>query len=211
MIQYRKNPTVRLGSGRGFSLLEVLVTIVILSVGLLGLAGLQGRALTAQMESYQRSQAMVLLKDMADRIDLNRKNAASYVTTGLTPAYLGVGASCNATCNASGVCNTTANTDLCAWNNALQGTSEKLAASAVGAMIDARGCVYQTTAPASGVAETYSIVVAWRGLNYTFAPDIVTATSAGKCGYNLYTDKSGASVERLHRVISLPIAMADLL
>lgn len=63
----------------GFSLIEVLVTILILMVGLLGLAGLQGRAVTSQMEAYQRSQALILMKDMADRINANRKNAASYV------------------------------------------------------------------------------------------------------------------------------------
>ena len=64
----------------GFSLIEVLVTIVILLIGLLGLAGLQLRALSSQMESYQRSQALILLKDMAGRIDNNRVNVASYIT-----------------------------------------------------------------------------------------------------------------------------------
>ncbi|MDP1679332.1 MAG: prepilin-type N-terminal cleavage/methylation domain-containing protein [Candidatus Nitrotoga sp.] len=43
----------------GFSLIEVLITIVILMVGLPRLASLQGRALTSQLESYQRSQALM--------------------------------------------------------------------------------------------------------------------------------------------------------
>ena len=186
MTQYRKN--------MGFSLIEVLVTIVILLIGLLGLAGLQGRALTSQMESYQRSQALVLLKDMADRIDANRKNAASYITA--TP--LGT----NATC-ATGT--SIAAQDLCAWNNTLQGAAETQGASSVGAMIGARGCVYQNAAPASGVATTYSIVVAWQGMNNTSKPDVTFAYSAGKCGFNQYT------TEVLHRTITLPVAVADLL
>ncbi len=185
----------------GFSLVEVLVTIVILLIGLLGLAGLQGRALTSQMESYQRAQALVLLKDMADRIDANRKNAASYITA----SPLGTGGTYPATCNASGVCATTADTDLWVWNNTLKGAAETQGTANVGAMIGARGCVYQNAAPASGVATTYSIVVAWQGMNNTTAPDVTYAYSAGKCGFNQY------STEALHRAITLPIAVADLL
>ena len=186
----------------GFSLIEVLVTIVILMIGLLGLAGLQARALTVQMESYQRAQALVLLKDMADRIDTNRKNAALYVTA----APLGTGGTCPA--GASIV-----NADLCAWHNTLLGAAETLVGATttnVGAMIGARGCIYQVVAPASGIAAQYSIVVAWQGLNNTAPPDISTATSAGNCGYHEYKDKNGNIIEELHRVVALPIAVADL-
>ena len=185
---------------RGFSLIEVLVTIVILLVGLLGLAGLQGRALTSQMESYQRSQALVLLKDMADRIDANRKNAASYITA--TP--LGTGATCPTGASIAAQ-------DLCAWNNTLQGAAETQGGAPVGAMIGARGCVYQNAAPASGVATTYSVVVAWQGMNNTAAPDVTFAYSAGKCGFNQYMNTSAAVTEALHRTITLPVAVADLL
>ena len=114
MMGSRINATQAAGyRGRGFSLIEVLVTILILMVGLLGLAGLQGRALTAQMESYQRSQALILLKDMADRINANRKNAASYVTAGL-----GTGAACPAV-----VAGNIASVDLNEWCEALLGAA----------------------------------------------------------------------------------------
>ncbi|MDP3678960.1 MAG: prepilin-type N-terminal cleavage/methylation domain-containing protein, partial [Methylotenera sp.] len=53
---------------RGALLLEVLVTIVILAIGLLGLAGLQAKLQSSEMESYQRAQALILLNDMASRI-----------------------------------------------------------------------------------------------------------------------------------------------
>lgn len=178
----------------GFSLVEVLVTIVILMIGLLGLAGLQGRAVTSQLESYQRSQALVLLKDIADRINANRKNAASYVTA----SALGVGATCPVSTNPA---NIVAN-DKGEWCNALKGAAE---GSSAGAMIGARGCVYQITAPATGVAAKYQVVVSWQGLNSTKAPDISTATAAGNCGNNSYGSES------LHRVVALPISIADLL
>ena len=50
-------------SMRGVSLIEVLVTIVILAVGLLGLAGLQMRLQSSEVEAYQRTQASLLLED----------------------------------------------------------------------------------------------------------------------------------------------------
>ena len=96
----------------GFSMIEVLVTLVILMIGLLGLAGLQGKAMTTQMESYQRSQALILLKDMVDRINANRGNAASYVTS------LGTGSTCPTTTT------TIAQSDLTQWCNALMGAAE---------------------------------------------------------------------------------------
>ncbi|MDE2388510.1 MAG: type IV pilus modification protein PilV, partial [Betaproteobacteria bacterium] len=64
---------------RGVSLIEVLVTMVVLAVGLLGLAGLQIRLQSSELESYQRTQALILLEDMTNRISTNRANAAAYV------------------------------------------------------------------------------------------------------------------------------------
>lgn len=207
MISHPKYTNLKSASSNGFSLIEVLVTIVILLVGLLGLAGLQGRALTSQMESFQRSQALILLKDISGRIDTNRKNAAAYITA----APLGTGGTYPVSCNASGVCATPAEEDLFAWHKALQGAAETQGGSNVGAMIGARGCVYQIAAPASGVATAYSIVVAWQGLSNTAAPDVSTATSAGQCGLNEYKDRNGTTVAALHRVINLPLSVADLL
>ena len=171
----------------GFSMIEVLITIVILMFGLLALAGLQGRALTAQMESYQRSQALILLNDMVDRISANRKNAASYLT-----AEVGTGAACPAA-GAS-----TASKDLYEWCNALLGAAEVKGTSNVGAMIGARGCITQTVAPTTGVASQYLVAVAWQGLNST-------ATSTITCGQNQYGN------EGLRRLVAIPVNIADLL
>ena len=44
---------------RGVSLVEVLITLLILAFGLLGVAGLQAKMSLAEMESYQRSQAIL--------------------------------------------------------------------------------------------------------------------------------------------------------
>ena len=55
----------------GFSLLEVLVTMFILVVGLLGLAAMQLNVTQANQDSYIRSQAMVIVQSLADRLRLN--------------------------------------------------------------------------------------------------------------------------------------------
>ena len=67
---------------RGVTMVEVLITIVILTIGLLGVAGLQARMQLAEVESYHRSHAIVLLQDIIDRIAANRRNAMNYVTGG---------------------------------------------------------------------------------------------------------------------------------
>src|SRR5258706_7468791 len=68
----------RFARWRGFAMLEVLITLVILLIGLLGLAGVVARSNAAELESYQRVQALILAQDMVDRINANRKYAACY-------------------------------------------------------------------------------------------------------------------------------------
>lgn len=55
----------------GFTLVEILVTVVLISVGLLGIAALQLTTLRGNQESYVRSQASVLAGDILDRIRAN--------------------------------------------------------------------------------------------------------------------------------------------
>ena len=55
----------------GFSMVEVLVAIVVLSFGLLGLAGLQADGLRSNNDAYMKSQATLLAYDMLDRMRAN--------------------------------------------------------------------------------------------------------------------------------------------
>ena len=55
----------------GFSLIEVLVSMVILSIALLGLASLMAASLKSSNTSYYRSQATVLADDILDRMRAN--------------------------------------------------------------------------------------------------------------------------------------------
>lgn len=181
----------------GSSMIEVLITIVILMIGLLGLAGLQGRAFTSQLESYQRSQALILLRDMESRINANRGNAALYLTTALVPLGLGTvsgvaAPACPFVAAPTG--NAIADNDLCEWHNALLGAAETQGGATVGAMIGARGCI----ALVPGVANEYLVAVAWQGLNSTAA---LTTGPAADCGSGQY----GSDAKR--RMVVLPVSI----
>jgi type IV pilus assembly protein PilV len=67
----------------GFSMVEVLVSLVILSIALLGTAGLTAASLRNNNNSYYRSQATVLADDIIDRMRANRTSArdGDYVIT----------------------------------------------------------------------------------------------------------------------------------
>lgn len=190
-------------SQRGFTMLEVLVALLILMIGLLGLAGLLVTTQQSEVEAYQRKQATVLLQDMIGRLTANHVAAACYVVTtdsaNGSPA-LGTGYGGGFVCG-SGSASQQArgSADLQAWNNALLGTDEKKAGANVGGIIEARGCV---TSPATGV---YTVSVAWRGLAPTVAPP-----AALTCGKNQYLDAGGTADDRLRRVISVTVRIANL-
>lgn len=98
----------------GFTMIEVLIALIVLSVGLLGLAGLQSAGLRFNQSAAMRSQATQLAYDMADRMRSNvvasdagdylgaaGLTASCHTTTGCTPAEM-------------------AADDLAQWNQAIQ-------------------------------------------------------------------------------------------
>jgi len=191
-------PTKVLRHQTGFSMIEVLITLVILLLGLLGLVGMMLLSQRAEMESYQRTQALILLQDMVGRINANRTAASCYAITTDTVngvPYLGVDSTVTPACSAGTVeAYTLANSDLTAWNNLLIGTSEKIGTTSLGAMIGARGCIsFNTT------TSTYLVSVAWQGKGQTTAP-----VSGLGCGKGLYGN------EAQRRVVSLPLQIANL-
>ncbi|MCE3261646.1 MAG: type pilus modification protein PilV [Pseudoduganella sp.] len=170
--------TPALSRQRGITMIEVLVTIVILAFGLLGIAVFQSKANLVSIESYQRAQAVILLDDMSARMQGNPANSGAYVGSGI-----GTGDAQPTDC--SGVAMGAAR-DVCEWSNALKGAAEVDKSNAqVGAMIGARGCITQLQAPnnAAGVCTPgiYEVSVAWQGLHTTQAPALA-------CGKDQYGD-----------------------
>jgi type IV pilus assembly protein PilV len=64
---------------KGFSLVEVLITLVIMSVGMLGIAGLYVQSMQAGRTSMFRHHAVTLASDVADRIRANPRAAVAYI------------------------------------------------------------------------------------------------------------------------------------
>ena len=64
---------------QGFGLIEVLVALLILAIGLLGMASLQTTSLQQTTGSQARTQAILLAQDLVERIRANRPNRAAYV------------------------------------------------------------------------------------------------------------------------------------
>jgi type IV pilus assembly protein PilV len=73
-------------SQRGFTLIESLVALVVLSVGLLGTAATLLGSLGAHAEALRRATALELVRDIADRIRANAAGRAAYDTRSPRPA-----------------------------------------------------------------------------------------------------------------------------
>jgi type IV pilus assembly protein PilV len=201
------------GLQRGFSMIEILVSLFILTTGLLGLVGLQAVAHKAELESYQRAQALVLLTDFIDRVNTNRKAATCYAITTNTTAgtpYLGttgtnVYSTGSYSCSISATnaaASTRAQQDLEEFENVLKGASEKTSGgSNIGLMIGARACIgYDST------SQTYTVAIAWQGVSETFSPATwTTAPAVAKnCALNLYGN------DRQRRVVWNKLMIASL-
>lgn len=200
---------------RGFSLLEILVTMLILTIGLLGLAGLQVFAQRSGQEAYQRAQAMVILGDITDRMNTNRAAATCYAIT--TPSsgtpYLGTNAGGNHYNTGSYSCPALATNpnavaragqDLTAIDGTLLGAAETAGGATAGAMIGARACIGFDSA-----TQTYTVAVAWQGMSSTFSPSswstTTTPATARNCAVGLYgTD------DTLRRVVWGTLLVASL-
>lgn len=164
----------------GFTLLEILIAIIVIALGLLGLFGLQAKAQKAETESYYRTQALVLIQDIADRMNANRTDAFSQAYVTATPVG---GGGKLVDCTGK----TGADLDLCDWGNLLRGVAETSGGNAcstasgagcVGAMNNASGCIaYDATtelADSTGAVQAgtgiYTISVVWQGLSSTVIP-----------------------------------------
>jgi len=167
MLTLPPRNTGRAARSRGVTMIEVLVALLILTVGLLGVAGLQARMQTAEIEAFQRAQAIVLLQDMVDRINANRVNAASYATGSVT---LGTGTTLDCTSITSVMLK-----DKCEWSSAMLGSAETKSGGTIkiGAMNEARGCI---TVPVATMPREVVVAVVWQGIASTLVP---TATTCG--------------------------------
>ncbi len=145
----------------GFSLVEVLVALVVLSVGLLGIAALYAESLHSGRTAQYRTQAVGLATDIADRIRANRKGGASYAklltdTGTLTAACETLGAGCAPTVLAAN--------DIAQWNQLV--TSQL------------PGGTCQIVVNPATFPNTYTITITWTEVGQALASSYVLSVQA---------------------------------
>ncbi|MDE2091654.1 MAG: type IV pilus modification protein PilV [Gammaproteobacteria bacterium] len=160
-------------SAAGFSLLEVLIALVILSVGLLGIAAMISSTVKSNDSAYMRTQATALAYSIIDRMRTNQLAAQN----GQYNIALGTAAPGSATiCNGTGAnCSSTtlAAFDLAQWKQAL--------ASSTNGLPGGDGSI--VTAAVGGVT-TVTVTVQWidsrayAALKKSSAPTVTTFSLA---------------------------------
>lgn len=136
----------------GFTLLEVLVAIVVLSLGLLGLAGLQAASLRNNQSAYYRGVATQQTYDMVDRIRANLAGVTAGNYNNLTGVIPANPACFTAGCSAASI----AATDHFQWNT----TNAALLPGGVGSVVCADGPAVAGCTAATG-NWLFSITVSW--------------------------------------------------
>jgi len=159
---------------RGFSLIELLVAVVIFSVGMLAVAGLQTVSKRANFEGLQRATATQIANGLLEDMRTNGGALATYVAA----AELGgsvLGNDPAPTCSGVSVCNSVqkAAHDLWFWESVLDGDQVVNVNGSVGGIVSPTICI---NGPAGGIAGVYTVAVAWYG---TVA---MTDSGASLCG-----------------------------
>ena len=185
---------------KGFSLMEVLIALVILSIGLLGIAGLQATSKRTSYEAFQRTTATMLAQDIIERMRANNTQLSAYNGTvdTTTITYTDCGTS-TADCTAAQL----ATYDLYQWQQAILGASETNdSGTNTGGLVSPTGCITVATACTSC---DVTVAIAWRGLTAISNPGINT------CGSTTSNYHSSGTTDNAHRrVIEVETYISDV-
>lgn len=144
----------------GFTLIEVLIAVVIFSVGLLSVASLQIVARKANYEAVQRTTASHLAQAMLERMRANRPALATYSSGGERQLGGGTIAAPANTCRNRATPCVAANlalADLWDWEQLLDGAFEVAGGASVGGLVSPRACIR-----GNGGTGAYTVAIAWR-------------------------------------------------
>jgi type IV pilus assembly protein PilV len=120
MEEHVRDHNPRRANEQGVSLVEALVALVVMSVGMLGIASLYVASLKANRTALVRTQAVLLVNDMADRIRANPRGRSAYALSGYAngPQAGRCAGDPQANCNAQQL----AQDDLARWIAAVRAT-----------------------------------------------------------------------------------------
>jgi type IV pilus assembly protein PilV len=172
------NTVSRTHSQRGFTLIEVMVSVLVVSVSVLGTAGLQISAKRAGHEAAQRTSGASLAQDMLERMRANPQALSGYVTTGIGGGTITSEPSPGCTNNTTDICTPAqlAAHDMWDWEQALDGAAETRVVGGstvtVGGLLNPTGCVSLSSGEVT-------ITIAWEGYQS------LSNTGTDSCGSGL--------------------------
>ncbi len=192
---------------RGFTLIEVLITVFVAGIGLLAVAGLQAMSKKFNYDAVQRTTASTLAQSMVESMRTNPGYIDFYLTA--DASSVASAADCGA---AAAKCAPVelAAYDLQRWSQSLSGAEARVDGEDAGGLVNATGCVQK-----GAVAGLYVVAIAWRGVTGMAPPDNDDPTddpARNTCGLNLgrYDDlRQSGSDERMRRVLVLDAFVAD--
>lgn len=139
----------------GFSLVEVLVALAVLSIGLLGLAALQTTGLKFNHQSYERTQAVIQAYDIIDRMRANKSGGGATINTAYENVALGT-APAASECTSSCTGDQLAQYDIRKWNLA----NAALLAEGKGAIC--KGNFSSDLSSCSTTGSIFRIAITWK-------------------------------------------------
>lgn len=166
----------------GFSLIEVMVSLVILVIGLIGIFNLHLVAKKGSFESFQQTQASYYANDIINRMRINSSELANYAGT-FTGSSISSAKACDVDVGVNTICTNaeTRNWDLFQWERAFAGENEKSSDNTnVGGLDSATACI-------SIVGTNVTVVMTWKG---------VRSTSDGTDGQSTFIQGCGSSSDR---------------
>ena len=176
------NRSRRVGRQRGFSMIEVLVSVLVTSVGLVGMAGMQVTSKRAGHEAIQRTTATAMAMDILERMRSNPQALASYATAGLGGSTIETEPTPKCTNDNTEICNALqlAAHDLWEWERAIDGASETRLLDEVeistGGLLNPTGCIAVT-------GNMVTVTMAWEGYEALSSPgDNLCGVGDGKYG-----------------------------
>jgi type IV pilus assembly protein PilV len=184
----------------GVSLIEVLVTLILISVALLGTASMQVLSKQSNFHALQRTTASHLVNDLMQRMRSNRNVLESYYPE----EDLGIGSlgeTPDIDCSADGAACADAELadyDLWQWEQQLDGAMEKVGTRNAGGLFEPTACI---TGPIGGGDGIYEVAIAWRGQTEHVDPEI------HDCGAD--SERYGESNEYRHVLVMQTYIEAD--
>ena len=142
----------------GVTLIELLVTLVIVAVGVLGVAGLQATSLQLTRDVNFKLTAVQLANDIFDRIRVNRDQSYALAITDVPPA--GATDCANSSCTAAQL----TMYDLARWACSVRSTNLAGEAYAICSTLSVAGTLplgASSIAEVSGAAGTYEVHIRW--------------------------------------------------